>query len=380
MARIELGIDEEMVPYFRRCRKMRYDCAMNRFASLGVFCLSFLMLPKFVLAIPPPDIIANVGSQLTQIFSLLAVGGSIGFGVFLQYLSRLKARSRREILWMSVGAMSLLALVLVVAYFVVDYQNRIARTAYEESVSALLHQRVIEQESLAPSSPIPVKSTFFDANVNLPLSVTNEEFDALRKNDVYVLDAREDEEYAIGNYPGSHHIRFADLLAASWMALPTDQVVYVLCWSGIRGSEVTSFLRDHGVVAQFLKDGADGWVKYGGTWNGGILFSSTYGDERYTKLFETSEVHSLAEEGVVLIDVRGEASQKKAPIVDAIPASIIYTPSSLIDAMLAKVSVGSRVIAICDEYVNCFDAKLVGVRLEKLGHVFLGRYAKPWEY
>lgn len=359
---------------------MRYDCAMNRFASLIVFCLSLLLVPRFVLAIPPPDIIANVGSQLTQIFSLLAVGGSIGFGVFLQYLSRFKARPRREILCMSVGGVGLFALALCVAYFVVDYRNRVAQTAYEESVAASLHQDVVKQESSIPSSPIPVKSAFFDANVNLPLSVTNEEFDVLRKSDVYVLDAREDEEYAIGNYPESHHIRFADLLVASWMALPTDQAVYVLCWSGIRGSEVTSFLRDHGVVAQFLKDGADGWVKYGGTWNGGILFSSTYSDERYTKLFETSEVHSLVDGGVVLVDVRGEVAQKKTPIMNAIPVSIIYTPSSLIDAMLAKVPVGSRVIAICDEYVNCFDAKLVGVRLEKLGHTFLGRYAKPWEY
>ena len=359
---------------------MRYDCAMNRFASLVVFCLSLLLAPRFVLAIPPPDIIANVGSQLTQVFSLIAVGGSIGFGVFLQYLSRFKARPMREILWMGVGTIGLLTLSLVVAYFVVDYQNRIARTAYEESVAELLHQEVVKQESSAPSSPIPVKSTFFDANVNLPLSVTNEEFDVLRKSDIYVLDAREDEEYAIGNYPGSHHIRFADLLAASWMAVPTDRVVYVLCWSGIRGSEVTSFLRDHGVVAQFLKDGADGWVKYSGTWDGGILFTSMYSDERYTKLFETSEVRSLADDGVVLVDVRGEAAQKKTPIANAIPVSIIYTPSSLIDAMLAKVPPKSRFIAVCDEYVNCFDAKLVGVRLEKLGHTFLGRYAKLWEY
>ncbi len=353
---------------------------MNRFASLIVFCLSLLLAPKFVFAIPPPDIIANVGSQLTQVFSLLAVGGSIGFGVFLQYLSRFKARPRREILWMSVGVIGLLILALIVAYFVVDAQNRIAQTAYEKSVATSLHQDVVKQEASVPPLSIPVKSAFFDANVNLPLSVTNEEFVMLRKNDIYVLDAREDEEYDIGNYPGSHHIRFADLLAASWMALPTDRTVYVLCWSGIRGSEVTSFLRDHGVVAQFLKDGADGWVKYGGAWNGGILFSSTYSDERYTKLFETSEVHSLVDDGVVLVDVRSKESMTKAPIANAIPASIIYTPSSLIDAMLAKVPPGSRFVAVCDEYVNCFDAKLVGVRLEKLGHIFLGRYAKPWEY
>jgi hypothetical protein len=46
----------------------------------------------------------------------------------------------------------------------------------------------------------------------------------------------------------------------------------------------------------------------------------------------------------------------------------------------AQVAPGSRVITVCDGYVNCFDAKITGVELEQRGHTFLGRYNKPWEY
>ena len=90
---------------------------------------------------------------------------------------------------------------------------------------------------------------------------------------IFILDAREDEEYEIGHMPGSTHIRFADLLAGMWGDLPEDQEIYVLCWSGIRGKELTEFLRSKAVNARYIEEGADGWVADGGVWEGEIKFS-----------------------------------------------------------------------------------------------------------
>jgi len=53
---------------------------------------------------------------------------------------------------------------------------------------------------------------------------------------------------------------------------------------------------------------------------------------------------------------------------------------SEIEKTFGQVPANSQVITVCDAYVNCFDAKITGVELERRGHQFLGRYNKPWEY
>lgn len=77
-----------------------------------------------------------------------------------------------------------------------------------------------------------------------------------------VLDARENLEYDLGHMSGSLHIRFADLQAGRWVELPKDRFIYVLCWSGIRGKEVTEFLDSKKIAAKYLESGANGWVEF----------------------------------------------------------------------------------------------------------------------
>lgn len=55
----------------------------------------------------------------------------------------------------------------------------------------------------------------------------------------------------------------------------------------------------------------------------------------------------------------------------------MYTPSDSFEKVFSQVKEKSEVVVICDAYVNCFDAKLTGIELEKRGVVFLGRYNKP---
>ncbi len=196
----------------------------------------------------------------------------------------------------------------------------------------------------------------------------------------FVLDAREDEEYEVGYFAGSQHIRYADLKAGEWIKLPQTQVIYVLCWSGIRGKEVAEFLRSKQLVARYLENGADGWVDFGGQWQGGIKFISKYSAERYQIVFSTQDVKNFVGNGVILVDSRNPAKYKKSHIAGSISVSIIYTPTSKLPEVLAQVPTSSRVITICDDFVSCFDAKIAGVKLEKQGHTFLGRYNKPWEY
>ena len=237
---------------------------------------------------------------------------------------------------------------------------------------------VDEASSFAPDAV--AERSFFEANKNLPISISNADFETARKSNVFVLDAREDEEYDLGHYTGSTHTRFADLIAGSWVSLPTDKVVYVFCWSGIRGKALTEFLRSKGVTARYLINGASGWVNSGGAWEGEILFSTKYSDARYTGTLSTKEVHNLVSDGAVLIDSRQTEvfATKSLPGSQNIP--IFFTPSDELAKLFAEVPPDAKIITICDDYVSCFDAKIAGVKLEKLGHEFLGRYAVPQDY
>jgi rhodanese-related sulfurtransferase len=229
---------------------------------------------------------------------------------------------------------------------------------------------------------VTVTGEFFEQNQHLKIAVGNDEFKQILATsvDVFVLDAREDEEFEIGQFPGSHHIRFADLKSGEWIVLPQDKVIYVFCWSGIRGKEVAEFLRSKKIVARYVGAGADGWVDSGGKWQGQLKFLSKYTEDRYQIVFNTDEVKNYAAGGVVLVDSRHPAKYKRSHIAGSVSIPVIYTPTSQMEQVFSQISAGSRVITICDDFVSCFDAKVTGVKLEKRGHTFLGRYNNPWDY
>lgn len=244
-----------------------------------------------------------------------------------------------------------------------------------ESTARLLSSSSTVTNDIAPTT------NFYESNKDAALAITNKDFSALTKGGTpYVLDAREDEEFAYGQYPGSTHIRYADLVAGEWIRLPVDQPVYVICWSGIRGQEVAKFLRTKKIVARYLENGANSWVKDGGAWNGEILFEKIYTESQYKVVFNKKTVQNDIKKGVVLVDSRPEEKYNQFHIPGSISLAMLYTPTSKIAAALEKVPAGTEVITVCDDFVSCFDARVTGIRLEKAGHKFLGRYNRPWEF
>jgi phage shock protein E len=66
-----------------------------------------------------------------------------------------------------------------------------------------------------------------------------------QRDDVILLDVREQWEYDEGHIPGVVHIPM-NSIPATMSELPTDKTVIVTCRSGNRSSQVTTFLRDNG--------------------------------------------------------------------------------------------------------------------------------------
>ncbi|GAA0390862.1 rhodanese-like domain-containing protein [Micromonospora gifhornensis] len=64
-------------------------------------------------------------------------------------------------------------------------------------------------------------------------------------DDTYLLDVREDDEWAAGHAPEAHHLPMMEL-PARIAEVPTDRDVAVICRSGGRSAQVVAYLMRNG--------------------------------------------------------------------------------------------------------------------------------------
>lgn len=390
--------------------------------------IHFFIFPQSAQAVLPPDFIFNIGTQITQFFSIIILFLTAIFGAFFQFFQmQFYAIKHKKIILLSsiflIITISLTSSFLYAKYKQKEeYQKWLEESKkYEISKNFLFNsnnddtndsKKINDETNITNSDDndqlntgidsnksvdtstenknisvndnmISQEYDFFTNNENKNILITNQEFKNItesEKNDYVVLDARENIEYENGYFPESLHIRFADLKEERWIELPKDKFVYVICWSGMRGKEVVDFLRTKKIIASYLEKGANGWVEFGGKWIGNIKFVKKYTDSRYQVVFNTDEVKNKVENGVILIDTREPYKFDQSHITGSINIPIMYTPTIDIENTFNQVPPKSTIITVCDGYVNCFDAKITGVELERRGHQFLGRYNKPWEY
>jgi rhodanese-related sulfurtransferase len=82
-------------------------------------------------------------------------------------------------------------------------------------------------------------------------------------DDAYLLDVREDDEWAAGHAPGAHHVPMMDI-PARLAEVPQDGGVVVVCRMGGRSAQVVAYLRGNGwdnVVN--LDGGMEDWAAAG---------------------------------------------------------------------------------------------------------------------
>jgi rhodanese-related sulfurtransferase len=79
---------------------------------------------------------------------------------------------------------------------------------------------------------------------------------------VFLLDVREDDEWAAGHAPDAVHVRLGEL-GARVGELPRDREVYVICRTGARSAYATQALMGGGLNAINVADGMTGWAVAG---------------------------------------------------------------------------------------------------------------------
>ncbi len=79
---------------------------------------------------------------------------------------------------------------------------------------------------------------------------------------VWLLDVREDDEWAAGHAPGARHIPLGQL-GARVAEVPQDQDIYVICRSGGRSGRAAQALTGAGWSAINVAGGMQGWAVAG---------------------------------------------------------------------------------------------------------------------
>ena len=78
----------------------------------------------------------------------------------------------------------------------------------------------------------------------------------------FLLDVREDDEWAAGHAPDAVHIRLRELGARA-AELPRDREVYIICRTGHRSAYAAQALVGGGLTAINVADGMTGWAVAG---------------------------------------------------------------------------------------------------------------------
>lgn len=95
-----------------------------------------------------------------------------------------------------------------------------------------------------------------------PKGVRADEANELQRGGAVLLDVRELDEWNAGHAPGARHLPLGEL-PNRLDSLPRDRQVVVVCRSGHRSSEATSFLVRSGFDAVNLNGGMRAWATAG---------------------------------------------------------------------------------------------------------------------
>lgn len=344
---------------------------------MGVFFIVFSLFLFGIdttYAVPPPDFIIAAASQIWALFTVVFAFLSGIFWSFRQLFMGFFSRYRNFFLAWGI------IFIGIISFAIASFWDSSKRDEQEKKDLATWIETTKRNEAEKSSTVSSEERMSISSSQSLlPIEISNMEAKKLLSDSwVLFLDTREDLEYQIGNIPGSTHLRFADIKDGRWTHLLSNSRIIVICWSGMRGKEITEYLRERWIRAQYLEHGVDSWVASWWLWKGEVKFSRAFPQANYHKALSTQEFLQQKKKWVVIID--GSYEEKNQLLLSGSERiSTINTPKESLENLYSRFWSGKTFIVVCDGYISCFDAKLTGITLEKENNTFLWRYTSPWE-
>lgn len=84
-------------------------------------------------------------------------------------------------------------------------------------------------------------------------------FEIIEKNDTYIIDVREEDEYHAGHIPGSYNIPLSIINEETVSFISKDKKVIVYCQSGNRSKIASGILADMGFTVYNMIGGIASW-------------------------------------------------------------------------------------------------------------------------
>lgn len=341
-----------------------------------LFFVAMLFVNYVAFAVPPPDFIFQVASQIWTFFALSVAFLWAFFVWYIQIIKQFYQKHRTLILiWWTVLVLWLSA---IIAYVADQY--------YQESQQQKMNQEWMNENGTwelwfldlsSRARPGIFVSETYATDKLATNELTTKQVKELIKNktkEIFLLDARESLEREYGYIPNSTHYREADLMAWDWKKLPKNRLIIVFCWSGIRWKEVSDFLNKQWLTTKFVQWWANGRVESKWNWSGAIQFAKIYPADRYKIVYTKENVKKQVKKWTILIDVRTKKAYDKKHIQWAVNFPLKDMTTTQVKEQLASMWKWKTYISLCDDYVNCFYAKIIGVYIERTWNKFLWRY------
>ncbi|MFK8081280.1 MAG: PEP/pyruvate-binding domain-containing protein [Granulosicoccus sp.] len=364
------------VPAFKLTLKLR---KLSSATSLLVFSGLFLQTGN-ALAIPSPDLVINLSASVAQLLGLL----SVVFGGVAMSAKKKAARKRKSTSMGGKIALGVAGVMLVgsLAANVLQYTGSL------DLKNKRLHTNLVRKsvENGEAVGDVNLKTLSFSDQLSHPQGVSTDTLAEWLENDipVNIIDVRENEEFETGAIEGAAHLRYPDVLSKASL-FPDDAKTLLICYSGNRSSELCGELTEQGKQCNFMMGGYEKWLTESRPLSSSV--DLTMEDLRQLPdfknkdlLLDTPDVHKLVqEEGAGFIDVRYPNDFVKGHLPDAVNITMRALSSAALAERIASLE-DKPYIAACYDKRSCFYGQLIGLRLERAGLDFRGRYTVPHEY
>ncbi len=351
--------------------------------------LGFLFLPSAAYAIPSPDLAINFFASAAQIFGLatMVMGGAI-LGQRGKGVATLRRRPR---FGQAFGWLFGIVAALFVASLVVNVlQWAAGADAKNRRLQANLVRPSIEAGKKV--GDVSLKTLSFSDQVGHPLGISTDDLSAYLANagkpgypEVNFIDLREPEERESGQLAPFTHVRYPDFPLLQNQLNLQGKTNVLLCYSGNRSSETCEKLAAQGISCNFVVGGYEKWLAEGRPVDGGRSRAPrelrALPDYRNADtLLDTPEVTDMvSRDGAIFVDVRYPGDFELGHLPNAVNIPIRKMPSEEMAARFQELP-KKPIIAPCYDKRSCFYAKILGLRLDRLGFDFQGRYTVPHEY
>ncbi len=351
---------------------------IRRSCLIGTAAL--LIYSSHALAIPSPDLVINLSASVAQLLGLLSV-------VFGGFAMSAKKRAKKKPAGTSLGSKIAFGMcgVMLVASLAA---NALQYTGSVDLKNKRLHTNLVRKsvENGETVGDVSLKTLSFSEQLTHPQGITTDTLAQWLEDDVplNIIDVRENEEFETGAIEGAQHLRYPDVLSRASL-FPDNMKTLLLCYSGNRSSELCEELSAQGKQCNFMMGGYEKWLTESRTLSSSV--DLTMANLRQLPdfnnkdvLLDTPDVHRLVnEQGAAFLDVRYPNDFVKGHL----PGATNITMRALSSAALAERidSLEDKpYIAACYDKRSCFYSQLIGLRLERAGLQFLGRYTVPHEY